>query len=71
MLERRLNEVPDVVPLIDINHSACSISNHGDYLRVASISFRACSGAATCVLFKSGVYSRVASIQSYMVFVSS
>ena len=37
-----------------------SISSRGDYSRVASISFRACSGAATIRerrLFERGVYS--------------
>ena len=37
-----------------------SISSRGDYSRAASISFRACSGAATIQewrLFKSGIYS--------------
>ena len=40
--------------------SANSISSRGDYSRAASISFRACSGAATIreqCLFESGVYS--------------
>ena len=40
--------------------SANSISSRGDYSRAASISFRACSGAATIRerrLFESGVYS--------------
>ena len=48
------------VPMIDIDHSACSISSHGDYSRAASISFRTCSDAATIreqLLFESGVYS--------------
>ena len=47
------------VPMIDIDHSACSISSCGDYSRAASISFRACSGAAIIRerrLFESSVY---------------
>ena len=42
------------------DQSANSISSHGDYSRAASISFRACSGAATIRerrLFESSVYS--------------
>ena len=50
--------------------SANSISSRGDYSRVASISFRTCSGEATIRerhLFESGIYSRAASIRSYTV----
>ena len=42
------------------DQSANSISSRGDYSRAASISFRACSGAATIRerrLFERGVYS--------------
>ena len=43
-----------------LDQSANSISSRGDYSRAASISFRACSGAATIRerrLFERGVYS--------------
>ena len=51
--------------------SANSISSRGDYSRAASISFRACSGAATIRerrLFESGVYSRAAFIRERRLF---
>ena len=50
--------------------STNSISSHCDYSRAASISFRACSGAATIRerrLFESGVYSVIYGIYACMV----
>ena len=46
-------------------HAVLHFSN---YSRAASISFRACSGAAT---IQGGVYSRVASIWSYTIIMCS
>ena len=61
MLERRDTGEPMHVRTCT-DQSANSISSRGDYSRAVSISFRACSGAATIRerrLFKSGVYSVV------------
>ena len=57
MLERRDTGEPMHVQVLICQRS---ISSRGDYSRAASISFRACSGAATIRerrLFESGVYS--------------
>ena len=62
MLERRDTGEPMHVRTCTyfLLQSANSISSRGDYSRAASISFRACSGAATIRerrLFERGVYS--------------
>ena len=62
MLERRDTSEPMHVRIYmsGRSQSANSISSRGDYSRAASISFRACSGAATIRerrLFERGVYS--------------
>ena len=59
MLERRDTGEPMHVH-VHVHICQRSISSRGDYSRAASISFRACSGAATIRerrLFKRGVYS--------------
>ena len=62
MLERRDTSEPMHVRTVmsGRSQSTNSISSRGDYSRAASISFRACSGAATIRerrLFERGVYS--------------
>ena len=54
-------------------YSASSISSCGDYSRAASISFHACSDAATIQeqrLFESGIYSVIygTSVQGCIIF---
>ena len=66
MLERRDTSEPIHVRICCYSdQSANSISSRGDYSIAVSISFRACSGAAT---IRECVYSRAASIQSYTVY---
>ena len=70
MLERRDTSDPCMYVHVRIccysDQSANSISSRGDYSRVASVSFRACSGATTIRerhLFESGVYSVIYGMQ--------
>ena len=58
---------------VQIHIQSRAISSRGDYSRATSISFHACSGAATIRerrLFESGVYLRAAFIQERRLFES-
>ena len=67
MLERRDTGEPMHIH-VHVRICQRSISSRGDYSRAASISFRACSGAATIRerrLFERGVYSVIYGSYNY------